>query len=156
MPGGRWGPALPRRFLRNCQGAPARSRPAAYEQPPYSRRRPLAQGARVQAERRRRRRGGAACAGCVCVCVGGDSGRRAALSAWRARREAAGGSRPLLRPAALRRLRSVSQDGVAVVVVGGGRSAGGGGGAAGSEGRDEAGERRQRVAGGSRPAGDRA
>lgn len=85
-----------------------------------------------------------------------DSGSRAAPFAWRERREAAGGSHRLPRPPAVRRLRSVPQDGVAVVVVGGGRSAGGGSGAAGSAGRDEAGERRQRVAGSSRPAGDRA
>uniref|UniRef100_A0A8B9PB57 diphosphoinositol-polyphosphate diphosphatase n=1 Tax=Apteryx owenii TaxID=8824 RepID=A0A8B9PB57_APTOW len=137
-------------------GAPARSCPASglrtialFSKPVYAAL--LAQRARGEAE------GGG---GGVVATVrreggGSDSGSRTALSAWRARREAAGGSRRLPRPAALRRLRSVPQDGVAVVVVGGGRSADSGSGAAGSEGRDEAGERRQRVAGGSRPAGDR-
>lgn len=85
-----------------------------------------------------------------------DSGSRAAPFAWWERRETVGGSCRPPRPPALRRLRSVPQDGVAVVVVSGGRIAGSGSGAAGSEGRDEAGERRQRVAGSSTPAGDRA
>uniref|UniRef100_A0A8B9TN08 diphosphoinositol-polyphosphate diphosphatase n=18 Tax=Neognathae TaxID=8825 RepID=A0A8B9TN08_ANAPL len=75
-----------------------------------------------------------------------------------AKRQGAAAASRLPRPAALRRLRSVPQDGVAVVVGGGGggRSVGGGfGGAAASDGRDEAAERRQRVAAGSRPAGER-
>ncbi|XP_064328229.1 diphosphoinositol polyphosphate phosphohydrolase 1 isoform X1 [Phalacrocorax carbo] len=152
-PCARRGPAPLQRLLRNCQGAPARltNSRLILEGGLRRWRRGLASWWREEAGAwwRRLREAGRG---------GGqsDSGSRVAPFAWRTRRGAAGVSRRLPRPAALRRLRSVPQDGVAVVVVGGGRSAGSGNGVAGSEGRDEAGERRQRVAGGSRPAGDRA